>query len=277
MALITSQGSASGVVHPLGKPSGPSWLEEIGYFSDGEVPFLRILDIGTPGFGKTHLMGTFPGLVVLDFDKGGITLRRMQEESGSVIGRIPCLESDGVVNRVFQIIDAALAKRGPFAPDGAFSWCQTVGFDSISAFSSSALNDRLLNAKKDPFEEKAGYDEYGQLKSVQVELGKRFKRLSEIYNVFVTGVPDVDKDKNTGGSYGTVDVVGSYRSLVLADFDEVYIAGREVDATNGSYKYNIQTGKVGLFEGKSRLGLPLKIEDPSYEKIISGLKKRETA
>ena len=242
------------------KPVSRGWLEDIGYFDNASEQKMRVLAYGDMKVGKTTLLATFPNVVMIDTDKGGATLRKQH------IPFVPCYDSKGIIKRVFSILEAARARSGPFAPGGEFAACETIALDSMSVFSNSALVDLIYQTGRDAMEVKAGYDEYGRLLNVQVALGKLFKALSTQYNVVVTALSTVDKDENTGSMVGGPLVVGSYRGLIGADFDEIYYLSSE--GTKDAVKHVMFTSKSSFYNAGTRLGgMPYKIESPTYAKI----------
>lgn len=239
------------------------WLKDIGYYDDIAEQKLRVLVYGPMGAGKTRFAASFPKPVFIDTDKGGLTLRKAH------VPFIPCYESKGLLKRVFSIIDAALTRTGPFAKGGEFGDRETIVLDSASVFSNSSLVDLIGQTGKDPLSTKASFDEYGRILNAQIELGKRFKRLSGAFNVVVTALVDVNKDEMTGAMYGGPLLVGQYRQLIGADFDEVYYMTTE--GNKDALKHVLYSAKTSIYDAKTRLSIPYRIEDPNASKIIAGL------
>lgn len=237
-----------------------NWLDDIGYYDDIKNQKMRVLVYGSMGSGKTQFASTFPNPVFIDTDKGGMTLRKNK------IPFIPCYETKGIVNRVFSILRSAESKTGAFGPDGVFATCETLVLDSISVFSNSGLGDYLWSAGKNPMESKASFDEYGKLLNTQIELGKMLKRLSSNYNIVVTSLVDVNKDEMTGAMYGGPLLVGQYRQLIGADFDEVYYLTTE--GTKDSINHVAFTAKTNIYDAKTRIELPYKIVNPTYDQLL---------
>jgi len=246
------------------KLKGPAWLNDLGYFDDDKSIFQRALIYGESGSGKTTFLGSWPRLLVIDTDKGGRTLRDKH------IPCIPCLESRGIVDRVFAILTAAQARSKLELDDGRvldFNEIDTIALDSFTAFSNSAIADMLFEIGKDPLKTKPSYDEYGKLLNIQTELGKRFKRLSLMYNIVVTALPDVNRDENTGTMYGGPLMVGSYRNVVMGDFDEVYYFTTE--GSKDKVTYFMYSAKIQFFGAKTKLKIPYRVEDPTYDKLVA--------
>jgi hypothetical protein len=241
-----------------------SWLDDIAYYDDDTVGTkYRILTYGEMGSGKTHFLGTWPGLFVLDYDAGGLTLRKQRIHGRS----IPILASRGVVRKTFDILDAAIAERPPFDDPSI----ETIGLDTITDFSNMAVEDFLLQANKDPLFTKASYDEYGKLKTNCIELGRRLKRLSVKYNIVVSAKVKLEKDEALGMFVGNPNLVGAYADLIGGDFDEVYFLADE--SKKDVPKYAAYTGHYLFYSAKSRLGLPYRIENPTYAKLVELSKK----
>lgn len=240
-----------------------NWLEDLGYYDDIANQKLRVLVYGAMGAGKTQFAATFPKPLFIDTDKGGMTLRKQK------VRFIPCYETKGIIKRVFDVLKAAETRTGGFAPDGALADVETLVLDSMSVFSNSALCDYIMGVGKDPMQTKASFDEYGKLLNTQIELGKTLKRLSSQYNIVVTSLVDVNKDEMTGAMYGGPLMVGQYRQLIGADFDEVYFASTE--GNKDSIKHVIYTAKTGIYDAKTRLALPYRIEDPTAGVLFKAL------
>jgi hypothetical protein len=218
---------------------------------------------GPMGAGKTQFAATFPGPLFIDMDKGGMTLRKLH------VPFIPCYESKGVVKRVFSILASAETGTGPFAADGQFASIKTLVLDSISVFSNAALVDYVIQTGKDPLQTKPSFDEYGKLLNTQIELGKLLKRLSVKYNIVVTGLVDVNKDEMTGAMYGGPLLVGQYRQLIGADFDEVYFMA--VEGQKDSIKHVLYTAKTQIYDAKTRVALPYRIENAVASQVIGAM------
>lgn len=243
-------------------PQAPSWQTKIAFLDDPNASSKsRVLAYGAAGSGKTHFLGTWPGVFILDYDAGGKTLRKLHARY------LPLYESRGVVKTTLDVIDAALARRPPF-DDGSI---ETIGFDSLSALSSAALTDFMYQAKRDPLEVKASFDEWGRLSEFFKELGKRFRRLSTMYNVVVTALVQVEKDENTGICFGKPMLEGKARDKVGALFDEVYYTVDE--SVKDARKYALYTSRYQFYEAKTRLGLPYRVESPSYAKLVEAASK----
>jgi hypothetical protein len=267
MAMQTNPtvGASSAPLTPA-VPSKPQWDDWLAFYDEpAENVKFRALAYGEPGAGKTHFLGSWPKVLIIDTDAGGLTLRKSEFRTRH-IASVPCLESRGIIKLVFSILDEALAKRGVFA-DGAF---ETIALDSITAFSNAALTDLMLQANKDPLAIKPSYDEYGKLLNVGLELGKRLKRLSLTYNVVVTALPKLDKDDLTGEMTGGPNLVGGYRDLIGADFDELYFLADE--GAREKSQHVLYTARYRFYPAKTRLGLPYRIVDPTYAILAEALK-----
>lgn len=244
------------------------WLEDIGYYDGTEEQKLRVLLYGESGAGKTRAAATFPKPFFIDTDKGGKTLEQDKLLKALKIPYVRCYESRGLVKKVFSILDAAETGTGPFAKDGSLAEVETVVLDSMSVFSNSALVDYIGQTGKNPMETKASFDEYGKLLNTQIALGKALKRLSVRFNVVVTALVDVNKDDMTGAMYGGPLLVGQYRQLIGADFDEVYYLTTE--GSKDSIRHVAYTAKTGIYAAKTRLQIPYRIEDLRFEDISKG-------
>jgi hypothetical protein len=252
------------------KPPAPAnWLSDLHYFDDDseQNEYIRCLVVGKTGSGKTHFAGTWPSPLVLDFDKGGQTLRKAH------IPYIGMYEVKGVGKRTFDIVAAALLRAKLDLPGGGvldFATIKTIVFDSISLWSKAALDDFMLQAGQSIIEDKPGYDGYGKLLNASIELARRWIRLSTMYNVVVNALPDVNPDDIDGAKSGGALVEGKFRNLIGPYFDEVYyLESMKPNDPAAAVKYALYTAKKGLFEAKTRLSLPYKIEDPTYAKLYA--------
>lgn len=255
------------------KAAPASWLSDLHYFDDDseQNEYVRCLVVGKTGSGKTHFAGTWPSPLVLDFDKGGQTLRK------SHIPYIGMYEVKGVSKRTFDIVAAALMRAKLDLPGGGvldFSQVKTIVFDSITLWSKASLDSFMLDAGQNIIEDKPGYEGYGKLLNASIELARRWIRLSTMYNVVVNALPDVNVDDIDNSKSGGALVEGKFRNQIGAYFDEVYyLESTKPNDPALPVKYALYTAKKGFFEAKTRLGLPYKIEDPTYAKLYEAKAK----
>ncbi len=242
----------------------PAWMDKV-IFSDDEPEdtFLRVLLYGNMGSGKTHLLGTFPGLFIIDSDHGLLTLKRM----GVHYQRFPLGPMDTCFKTVWDILLSIKAKKGPFAPGEKWGDIQTLAIDSSTKLSKFILDESMRSSNKNPMDDKADFTDWGRVRSRLENIGRQTQVLP--CNVVVTAMAQVEKNEVTGAFVGGPMLDGKYRDIIGGDFDEVYY----LEAVAGKTPtYRCHFRKTQWYDAKSRLGLVEPMDDPSYEKIITTAK-----
>lgn len=252
--------------------------------------FLKVLIWGPPGIGKTSLMGTFPGLVVADCDRGIGVLK-----SRDYLRRFP--KPDLVGFDVFD--DERDPKTGLFMKATAY-WevikfynevddldgVQTIGLDSLSSFQELAMNvgvelsgthsrsKTLAKAKMDP-----RLGGIPILMPTQADFGSEMNAFQQFMDqaiaisknlVFIAHEREETNSAGIAVRREPLLIGSAIRARVGRWFDEVWY----MDADNKGNRV-LRTQSTNKLKGlKSRaLSLPDGIENPTYEKIIKAAKE----
>lgn len=252
----TAKSEGVKVVAPA--PVQPAWMKKA--FASEEVEWgksLRVLAYGDSGSGKTHFIGTFPKVFIINTDEGLLTLKDAPTFRGVTIG-----PKDPAFSWTWDILQQIKARKGPFSSEGPYGDTQTLAIDSITKLSKYLLDESMRARAKNPLEDKAEFDDWGRLRSRLENIGRMLQSLD--MNVVITAIAQIEKNDVTGDFVGGPMVDGRYRDLIAADFDESYY----LECAGGKEPtYRAHFRKYKWFNAKSRLGLREIMEDPSYEKI----------
>ena len=228
------------------------------YNAQLSVSTSRTLLYGNAGSGKTKLASTWPNTFFIDADRG---MRSITETSNIKRLRLPGYTPLAMISQtniptfklIMDIMKDAKDSTGDFAAGKPFANVKTIVIDGISALVDEfLLKEIMLINKKDPTVDKAGFDEYGQLKNQLTQIGMLIKDLSDKKYVVVTALVDEEKDALTGAIEGKPLMTGKYRDIIGGVFDEEYYM-ESADAGQGVQKYMIYAARYKWFEAKTRL------------------------
>jgi hypothetical protein len=232
--------------------------------------YVKCTFYGPAGSGKTRVIGTFPEVLIIDTNKGTKTLQN--NTNVKVISLVHTSTDDrgnevnpNVYKTIIQILDDAKYKRGLFAEGEALSEIKTIAIDDMTdlcQFLKYGVS-RFMNGK-DPMKDKPDFDVWAILGNQLSEIAYKLKDLP--YNVVVTAGDKLEKDENTGGLVGVMDIQGSFRSALPRVFDETYHF--VVKSAMGKVKYLVETVNTYPYNSKTRVELPHLTEDVTYAKIL---------
>lgn len=238
----------------------------LGEYAPTQTPTFSVLLYGASGSGKTHLAGTFPEPFFIDADRG---MRSLEMECPY----LRLKDAATPFTLVLNVLQDALAGRGPWAPDKRLGKIKTIVIDSYTALIDDyMLPETMKEGKRNWLNEKATFDEYGKIKSRMTALASIIKDLSMKYFVVSTALVEEEKDENSGELIGKPLMTGKYRDKVQADFDETYFLRSATDMVSGSTKYMAHAQPYKFYRAKTRLTTMKTMEDPSFDKIQKTLK-----
>lgn len=242
-----------------------AFMQRLRPFKTDELPPIRGLVIGETGTGKTNFLGTCPKNLIMDVDKGGLTLWKNETAVAYPINQF---NETGRPQKVSTQIKEAFEGilRGDFGNE-----FETVSIDSITELSEMLLWEVMMfpttgQAARDPVTSKAEWDDYRRVKSILKELSRYFKDISRTKNFFVTCGVSIDRDELTGQILGTPTIVGSYSKIIGYDFDAILVMTKTVNS--GGIEYKASTKPVGFFQAKSRGFEPKTYINPSFNSIF---------
>jgi hypothetical protein len=248
-------------------------IKPVGYedllddYTSGFDGTFACLFYGFPGSGKTHLAASFPSPFFIDTDRGMRSIKTSEK-----IPRMQLAKASKPYTAVLSVLLDALNDRGPWAPGGKFANVQTIVIDTITSLVDDfMLPEVMIEGKKDVLVDKAGYDEYGKIKSRLNTLASLLKDLSAKKYIVVNALVEEEKDENTGELTGKPLITGKYRDKAMADFDEAYYLYSQTSM--GTTKYFLQAQPYKWFRAKSRLLSVKSMESPSFEKLLPLLGK----
>jgi len=217
-----------------------------------------VLAIGESGCGKTHFIGTAPSPFVLDYDKGGETLRALH------IPHLVFNWGEQVMDLTRKILLDARDSTGPF--DG--HPYETLGVDSYSAFDLMVMDELMRHPKnpkwkvKDPTADKPEFDHWGAKKAYLIEITSLLQDIAQHMNVIVTTTVRVNDDPSTRKTKGLPEMDGSIRGILGRFFDYVLHLEDKGDT------YIANTRPKGIYIAKSRGTLPDVIVNPKFADLL---------
>jgi hypothetical protein len=230
-----------------------------------ELPPIRGLLMGDTGTGKTHFLGTCPKPLILDIDKGGLTLRKNKEAIAYPIFQY---DENGrpqkVSTQVKDVLDGIF--KGKFGKD-----FETIAIDSLTELSEMLLWETMMfpasgGISRDPTTSKAEWDDYRRVKSILKEFSRYFKDISRNKHLFVTCGTSIEQNELTGNIIGEPTIVGSYSKIIGYDFDAILVFEKKLSA--GNLEYKASTKPVGFFQAKSRGFDPQTYINPNFTQIF---------
>lgn len=211
-------------------------------------PHLKVLVYGEPGTGKTTLCGSAPNVLLIDVERGSLTL------SGS--------NADVLEYVSFQQIDKFIDFL--VADDPAFAKYDTIAFDSLSEMQRRVLDSQLDTVSKSTGVKtyKAGWDQYGPNTQMLREMMSRFRDVPN-KNLIVTAQSKLDKDDSTGITFVRPDLTPKLNATITAMFD---IVGYLKISGKGERVLQVQPTKTVV--AKSRVTtLPKEIINPTWASL----------
>lgn len=242
---------------------------------------IRVLVYGGYGVGKTRLIGTFPNVLLLNYDRGEKTLKGKKvacinfgkyatDETGEEIAA-------GNYERTMQILSDAASKSGPFAEGGPLAHIETIAIDDLTTMATFFMYEiRKFHPKlkvRDPDMDKAEYSHYNAVANAVIRILELLKMSSDNFHIIATAGEKLDENEVTKRQLGCPDLVGKTRQRIGHYFDCIW--HMDTDGTDAKKKYLLHLGPHPPFTGKTRgegkqTGT---IDDPSFEKIMNSLEE----
>jgi phage nucleotide-binding protein len=169
-------------------------------------PYRKVLIYGEPGCGKTTFCGSAPNTLLIDVEKGSITLTGSNTDVMEYVS----------FAQVDKLVDFLVAG------DAAFSKYETIAFDSLSEMQRRVLDSQLDTTSKTTGTKtyKASWDHYGPNTQMLRELMSRFRDIPD-KNLIVTAQSKMDKDETTGIAFIRPDLTPKLSATITAMFDVV--------------------------------------------------------
>jgi phage nucleotide-binding protein len=168
--------------------------------------YLKVMVYGDPGTGKTTLCGSAPNVLLVDVERGSLTLT---DSSADILEYVSFTQVD-------KFIDYLVAG------DPAFAHYDTIAFDSLSEMQRRVLDSQLDTTSKSTGIKtyKATWDHYGPNTQMLREMMSRFRDIPD-KNLIVTAQSKFDKDETTGVTFVRPDLTPKLYATVVAMFDIV--------------------------------------------------------
>ena len=243
------------------------WISRIGYYNETEQDKVRLLVYGETGCGKTTLAASFPHPFFVDTDRGGRTLKNK---------RVPHIKLERGERTYDLIMDILRKLKNREAPFDKLE-VKTLVFDSITSLADHLMVAIMLyprrpgQVKKNPNLEKPEWDDYTILRNQLRDIMITAQDLK--VNVVGTCGEQLERDEVRGTFVGKPSILGSYRDLIGYAFDEYY--HMTCEGSGDKVKYVVYTAKHLYYTAKSRDGMPVKIEDPTWAKLFRVMEKAD--
>ncbi len=239
---------------------------------------LKVLIWGKPGTGKTKIAATFPDPHFVDLDDGMLTVRG-QDVNYITITDQPTTDPDFLA----MCKELPEIKKGtPYPEQSRFEKAQiaignyaatltdkqTLVIDSLTFYSQSAF-DHIMEVEK-PKDNRQVYGAAQKLISATLDILKDRP-------CHVVLLAHVKTNTDEHGNITTIvpQTTGNALAAVLpGHFDEVWRTEVEMDKKDPSkHVYVMHTAPMKKENAKSRLDLPSRIVDPTYDKVVKMIKE----
>jgi len=226
----------------------------------------KCLFYGPAGTGKTTLASTYPNPHFVDLDNGMLSLR------GKDINYITISAKETKDEDFINLVGKQFAKADPYTKTIKLveAWANTLtAEDTLILDSLTFLNDFALEyVLKLANQSTPRIQDWG---AAQKLLESIFTILNDTdCNLIIIAHDQFIKDDSSGVISWLPQTIGKLATKVSIYFDEVYrfISEPGIGAKKGNNTYVIETKPTRTTTAKSRLDLPARIENPTYEKII---------
>ena len=249
----------------------------------------RILIYSKEGAGKTHLAGTFPKPLILDFDGGAATFKKVCpdgvifsiDKKDIASGKIKPYED------VSKLLSEASQRKGRFAAGKDWADIKTIVIDGWTALASALMYEMIAEPGEDvDMVEKMQMQQWGELKTKQESLMGKLKGLPMLVVITCwmefrqtrsdtgvsTDVRQQTKDKQADDNMFVPipNVPGSYRDSIRYECSEVYYLAR--DKSNMRQLYS-QPYRKYLGKSKCEGDMPNPLANPNAKTLFPYLAK----
>lgn len=216
------------------------------YFQEETQNTINVLIYGQMGTGKTHLIGTCPGPVLVhSFDPGGT--KTIKDLVGVNNLTVSTFEKDSRKNPIqftrWQKEFDRLERLG------MFQHIRTYVIDSFTSWSDYCLNQIMRNRNSGTNDTPQLPDYMKQQQAIQdaVVICNNLP-----CNFILTAHVFSDKDEVTGRAITSVLAGKTQRVKLPTKFDEVYVATAKADSKGITFK--ILTCNDGVYQARTRIG-----------------------
>lgn len=229
----------------------------------------NFLIISRPGVGKTHMLQTCPGPILIhSFDPGGSRTLKPLIDSGEIM--VDIFEGDDASKPTkYQAWEKEI---NSLIASGFFSHLGTYCLDSLTTWIQAMTNYQVAKKTKSSPGGRAGEPpELQDYNYVQTYANNVLTKLISIpCNVVVTAHLDTFQDPTDGKVHTSILAAGKLKIKVPLLFDEVYVLLAK-PAPGGNVERYLLTGIDGKHEARTRIGasgiLPQKA-DPDISAIL---------
>lgn len=222
---------------------------------------------GKPKRGKTTFLGSFPKILVLDFDGRAGVLAKVKGFNGRVV-RVASWED---VEMWYWIL---ATQEHPFE---SVAWDTTTMAQEIAlaeVLDEKVARSRSKGREKDPY--KAEQDDYGRSARKLRTWIQRYKNL-DMHVVFTAHEREdeapSEEDGETEAVWMVPDLQGAVRGFLCGLVDTIGYAYRV--SKDGKLSFRMAFDRPGTFASDGYGYLPRAIENPTFDKIMSYYRKGE--
>jgi hypothetical protein len=223
------------------------WQSKIKPASSKADDYISAIVFGGYGTGKTKFCGTWPNPFFLAAEDGMMTLKDTE---------IPFIGLDAdkaIYSTVLDILAMASNKQG------VFENVDTFVIDSMSKLNRLMIDEIKEESGGDKFE----FDEWGKLRSRMNKLNNLFVRLP--MHRLATVSEAFREDQESKDLKPTFNIEGGFRHDFAGEYDNVWwFSNRQVGRT---VRYSMNTTINSGRAAKTRLSLPIEIENPTYDVV----------
>lgn len=216
------------------------------YTDDGKNKTFNAIVYGDIGTGKTRLLETCPGPVLVhSFDPGGTLTLRKSIEAGHVYVDTRFEKEDAKLPSAYRLWEAEFDR---LRKSDFFESIGTYAVDSATTLMDALMNEILKRAGR------AGGTPQKMDWMVQMNCMRDIMKLFTTLpcNCILIAHVDNDKDEATGKMFNYPMMTGKLKRKVPLLFDEIYAA--QSKATSKGTEYSLLTQNDGLWQARTRIG-----------------------
>lgn len=227
----------------------------IGKISDKAKSYVNMLILGESGTGKTHFASTYNHEKTLYVN--------VLAESGSMTLRAKNIDLDCVDVTTYEDMLAVIE----YIRNNKEKY-ELVFIDSLSQWQKTLEKEIPVKMTKNGQVDE--FYKWARIKEITKEVIDCFKQLP-IHFVATCEIIK-DKDEETGSILYVPSLAGSSKHEITYFFDEVYYFTRFQNDLKSPIQYKALTASTMKYPCKTRLSMPMQIDNPSLKEILEKLK-----
>jgi len=188
--------------------------------AEGQQTWVKCLIMGEHGVGKTPSAAQWPKPLIIDSEKGLMSVARMKVPYIEISGTTPTADMEEAIK--WAVIDS---RKAP-----ANRQCETLIIDTIDTYQRKAMQERMRLMQKDRF---SGWEDWGWLDGKFVWLMEQLLNYNGnvVVNMHVKDTEDDDGDKKILVKKNRLK--GDINNTVYQDFDLIGLMDQDYQAGEG--------------------------------------------